>query len=313
MVRCRFLFATDLGDPVSSVYLNDSGCMAGTMLGKVWMYTFDGHVAETLTAFSEEGVRGLYLDQDCGFATLSEGCRGWKRAAPHAQTGTLSFRNIDKKNAQGVKHVLQRGPWACVLFPNSSTVIHVPRQEHYPRSLKVYEFGSWQEVAPCDYDGESLVVVDRTQPVGCPIFRLIQLERNEHIEIDSLPKASRASLVKLWGPDCLAYAVGNKVLVFDYRLRQVRHTLSGHRGEVVAIDSSDDEIVATLDTEAVVKLWCGATGECRLTLHVPEANYFLGYPYCLCLSGNRVMVSADEGAFLVEFDEIVGQASVMQA
>jgi len=302
--------------------------MAGTMLGKVWLFSFDSKQVEMLTAFSDEGVRGLYLDEEYSYATLSEGCRGWRRTRPHAQQlKETNFRNLDRKNTQSVKHVLQRGPWACVLFPVASTVVNVAKQpqEHHHRAFKLFDVGSSAEVAPCDFDGESLVVVDRSDRTqggfsdacgcasacGCgqelpdrpPVFRLVQLERNEQTEIDNLPKASSVTLIRLWGPDCLAYAVGSTLFLYDWREKALRRPpLSGHRAEIVAVDAHSPEIIATLSSDASVKLWKGATGECVQTLFVPGASFFLGYPYCLYVQGRRVLVSADEGVILLELD-----------
>mmetsp|Transcript_48432 Transcript_48432/g.138424 ORF Transcript_48432/g.138424 Transcript_48432/m.138424 type:complete len:309 (-) Transcript_48432:123-1049(-) len=302
MPRCRFLFACDLGDPISCVHVTEHGCMAGTMLGRVWLFSFESKQVEMLTAFSDEGVRGLYMDGESSYATLNEGCRGWRSSKPHAQVGTVNFRTLDRKNTQSVKHVLQRGPWACVLFPISSTLVNVTRQEHHSCGFKLFDFGSSTEVVPCDFDGETLAIVDRTHVGGPPVFRLVQLETNDITEIDSLPKASSTSLVKLWGPDCLAYVVGSTLHLYDYRKKQVRYSLRGHRSEIVAVDAHDSEIIASLSTDAVVKLWSGTTADCMQTLRVPEASFFLGYPYCLSVQGRKVVVSGDEGVYLLELD-----------
>merc|ERR1719367_2368549 len=110
-----------------------------------------------------------------------------------------------------------------------------------------------------------------------------------------MPKASSATLVKLWGPECLAYVVGNVLYLYDYKKQQLRQCLRGHRAEIVATDAQDCEVVATLSSDAVVKLWNGNDGECMQTVFVPEATFFLGYPYCLSVQGRRVSVSADQG------------------
>jgi len=276
--------------------------MAGTMLGRVWLFSFENKQVEMLSAFSDEGIRGLYMDEESSYAILNDGCRGWRLSKPHAQVGTVCFRSLDRKNTQNVKHVLQRGAQACVLFPISTTVVNVTRQEHHHCGFKLFDFGSSTEVVPCDFDGETLAVVDRTLAGGNPIFRLVQLARNDITEIDCLPKASSASLVKLWGPDCLAYVVGTVLYLYDYSKKQVRHSLRGHRAEIVAVDARDAEILATLSNDAVVKLWSGTRGDCLQTLFVPEASFFLGYPYCLCVQGRRVLVSADQGVYLLEVD-----------
>lgn len=96
-MRCRFLFQADLGDPISSIFVNELGCMAGSMLGKVLLYSFQEHQVEILSAFSDEGVRGLYLDQDVAFATLTDACKGWQRTPPHMHVSSLNFRSLDKK------------------------------------------------------------------------------------------------------------------------------------------------------------------------------------------------------------------------
>jgi len=303
MPRCRFLFAAELGDPISCIYLSDVGCMAGTMHGKVWLFDFDTKQVEMCTAFSDEGIRGLYCDADVAIATLTEGCRGWKRPSPLTSMATTSFRSLDKRNTQSVKHVLQRGPWACVLFPISSTVVNVARQEHHHRAFQLFDFGSSAEVVPCDFDGESLVVVDRTQGGSRPVFRLIQLERNEQVGIEHLQHGSHVTLAKLWGSYCLAYvAGGSTVYLYDYQKKQLARKLVGHRAEVIAMDATDPVSIATLSTDGAVKLWTGATGECKATVYIPEASFFLGFPYFLSVQGPRVLISADEGVFLMEFD-----------
>lgn len=298
------MFQADLGDPISCVYVNDFGCMAGTVQGKVMLYNFQDGQAEVLTAFSDEGVRGLYMDNEVAYATLMDLCKGWNMEPPHQQSISVNFRNWDRKNSQHVKHILQRGPWACVVFPMASTVMHIPRQEHHQRSLRLFDYGgTGSEVAPCDFDGETLVLVDRSAGTGPPIFRVVQLERNEHLEIEAMPKASMASVIRLWCGSYLVYSVDSSLLVYDYRDKELKATITGHRAEIVAVDTQDPEILATLARDASVKLWNGRTGQCMTTVHFEDAHYFMEYPYCLSVSGHRILVSADEGVFLTELEQ----------
>lgn len=305
--RCRFLFAAELGDPITSVHVNEHGCLAGTMLGRVWFFGFESKEVELLASFSDEGIRGLFMDEDSSYAVLNDQCKGWRMARPHQQVGTVCFRSLDRKNTQTVKHVLMRGSLACVLFPITSFVVNVARQEHHTCNFKLFDYGSSSEVVPCDFDGETLAVVDRTNSGACPVFRLVQLASNDIMEIDYLPKANHTALLKLWGSDSFAYAVGSTLYIYDYRKREVTQSLR-HRAEIVAIDAQDPEIVASLSTDAWVKLWQGTTGSCLQTIFIPEATFFLGYPYCLCLQGRRLAVSADEGAFLLELGATPGEA-----
>lgn len=308
--RCRFLFACDLGDPVTSVFVNETGCLAGTMQGKVWVYSKDTNRVDVLAAFLDEGVRGLYMDADACYVTCGDECRSWRRRSL-VEASTVSFRNLDRKNTQSVKHVLQRGAEACVLFAMSSTVVNVPRREHHHRGFRLVDFGNSAEVAPCDFDGANLVLVNRRDASQSPVFNLVHLERNEQTEIDKLPQASRVSIVKLWGPDCLAYVVGSSLHIYDHRKRALLRSLSGGGGEIVAVDAHDSEMIATLSSDSVVKLWRGTTGECVRSVRFPEAGFYLGYPYTLSVHIQdsfranlvvSILVSADEGVFLVELE-----------
>eukprot|EP00929_Paragymnodinium_shiwhaense_P012818 TRINITY_DN12070_c0_g1_i2.p1 TRINITY_DN12070_c0_g1~~TRINITY_DN12070_c0_g1_i2.p1 ORF type:complete len:144 (-),score=30.12 TRINITY_DN12070_c0_g1_i2:44-475(-) len=135
-----------------------------------------------------------------------------------------------------------------------------------------------------------------------PTYRVVHLERNQQQEVEGLPSVSRISMLRLWSKDCFVYVVGTTIHIYDFVKRRMRHTLKGHAEEVIAIDASDADAIASLSTDGVVKLWSGEDGRCRQTLFVPEANFFLGYPYCLHLHGNKILGSSDEGAFLLEFE-----------
>jgi len=315
-LRCQFLFAVDLGDPISSVYLSDAGCMAGSMKGKVWIYSFDTKQTTTLADFNEDGaIRASYLDAEDCWATVEEGCRGWKRSAPNNPLSrAVNFRTLDKdKDRQtqngaplqgAVKHVLQRGPWACVLFTAASAIVNVTKEKDYRHcEFKLFEMGSSQEVAPCDFDGESIVVIDRQLSATNPIFRFIELDAKKQIEVDSMPRAGSVTLAKLWGQDHVAYVCGGSAVYFyDYRRKQTTQTLNGHRAEIIAMDASDAERLVTLSSDAQLVLWQISSGQILQSLHVPEASFFMGFPYCLSLRGSRILISCDEGVILIEFD-----------
>mmetsp|Transcript_81084 Transcript_81084/g.235199 ORF Transcript_81084/g.235199 Transcript_81084/m.235199 type:complete len:379 (-) Transcript_81084:224-1360(-) len=316
--RRRFLFQCDLGDPISSIHLGPAGsCMAGSVQGRVWLVggsrsssrgaSWDGAApprAELLAGFSDEGVRGLFVDEDAVHATFAENCKVWTRSKPHIQQTGICFRSLDRKNTQSVKHVLQRGAWACVIFPLSTTLVNVARREHHHRPFKLFDYGSSADVAPCDFDGEQLVLINRTRSDLGPSFHLVHLERNEQKDLMDVPDAMYVSLVKLWGPDCIACVVGKTLQLYDHRKDELRFMLCGHAAEIIAVDARSEDCIATLSADAIVKLWCGRTGACLRTLHVPGANFFLAYPYCLCMQDQRVLVSSDEGVWLLELSPL---------
>lgn len=302
MPKCRFLFDCERGDPVSAVFLDETGCMAGTMWGRVWMYNFETKHSEDLAAYSDEGIRGTYLLDDTAYATLTESCSGWRRVAPFPQTTNTCFRTLDKKSTQTVKHVLQRNHLICLLFPIHTTVMDLLRQEHHSRKFKLFEYGSSQEIAPCDFNGESLLVTDWTH-YTCPVFRVVHLEKDEVTEITELPRAASTTIIKLWTTSSLVYVVGGRQLfIYDYRAKSATQRLRGHRAEIVALECEHERLISSLSADGIVKLWNGEKGECLQNLYVPEANFFLGFPYFLAARGKRVLIAADEGVYLMELE-----------
>jgi hypothetical protein len=261
------------------------------------------------------------MEEDACWATVgSEGCRGWKKAqgrwTDQPGPAVVNFQSLDRKNTQkqNVKHVLQRGPLACVIFPTVSTKVNVTTQDYQHYEFKFFDMGSQEEVVPCDFDGESIFVIKRSKSETSdsadrrrgPSFCFINLERpKELVEVEELPYGSSVSLAKLWGNDCLAYvAGGSSVYVYDYRRKQLREQFSHKNAEVIAMDASDPERIVTLSCDAQVSVWQISNSGSRLILnfHVPEASFFLGFPYCIALCQKKIMLSADEGAILIEFD-----------
>merc|ERR1712032_1736084 len=135
-----------------------------------------------------------------------------------------------------------------------------------------------------------------------PQFRVIHLESNEHVVVTNLPKAREMTHARLWGSDHLVCVVGSSLQVYDYRERKRKHVLRGHRGEIVALDAQDDQTITSLGSDGVVKMWEGRTGVCLHSFCVPQATFFFGYPYCVCVREWRIVISADQGVFLLELD-----------
>jgi len=250
----------------------------------------------------------LYLDEECGYATFVDTCRAWRRSRPHAPAGSMCLRSLDKKSGGSVKCVLQRGPLACVLFPLSTSIVNVIEREHHHRPFKLFDYGSPSDMAPVDFDGQHLLVIDRSQSGTGPTVHLVHLDRGSQTHLDDLPQAQFLTALRLWGPDCVACVAGREVHIYDHGRRMLRRSLIGHGAEIVAVDARNAETIATLGADGVIKLWRGSTGECTRTLRVPGANFFLAYPYCLCLQDQRIAMSSDEGVWMLDVSPRGGDA-----
>ncbi|CAK0909484.1 unnamed protein product, partial [Prorocentrum cordatum] len=101
---------------------------------------------------------------------------------------------------------------ACCLFAQNSAVVHVGRREHHHRAFRLLDHGQWEEVAPCDFDGEQVALLDRSNAIqqggnSTVRIRVMHLETNQLTEVDKLHGASQMSILKLWNSNCIAYAV----------------------------------------------------------------------------------------------------------
>lgn len=312
--RCRLVFATDFGDPISCLFLGNTGTTAGTMCGKVWATDFSSD-GELLCSYSEEGVRGLYMDERCCYVISNDGFNVWQRSGlDWTNTGSpVCFRSLDRKYTANARYVVQHGPWACVLFPIYTSSVHVSRREHHHRRFKLSDYGTSGEIGPCDFNGESALFVDRAALRGRASFFVVHLERNEPVYLDELPNVGCVgspwaaapggpSLMKLWGSDCVAYVEGCVLVLYNFRRREIHQELRGHWEEIIAVDAHELTAVATLSRDGFIKLWSGDSGACIRTLHVAGASFSMEFPYYLHWVGQRMAVAADEGVFLINLD-----------
>jgi WD40 repeat protein len=277
------------------------------MQGKVRFFDAATQRVETLTAFLEEGVRGLYMDDTTCYVTAGDECRCWRRSEPFKEAGHISFRSLDRKMAQNVKFVLQTGPLACCLFTQNSAVVHVGKREHHHRAFRLLDHGQWEDVAPCDFDGEQVALLDRSHTIqqgGDSMIRIrvMHLETNQLTEVDKLLGASQMSILKLWNSNYIAYVVGNTLHIYDFRNKRTHSSLGGAGREILAVDTRSAQSIVTLNGSGEVKLWNTATGECSRTLRIPEAGFFFGFPYFVSAQGGNIAVSADEGVYLIELE-----------
>lgn len=277
--------------------------MAGSMMGKVWITTWDTQKSENPNGFSDEGVRFLYCDKQCIFITYTDTCQQFWRTKPNSLVQTRYFSQFDTHGS--LKYVLQRGPQACLLFPNTCVEFNLIKGQSHKRAFKLSELGGVpsEDVAPCDYDGERLCCVHRADEGATPCFRVVVLEPNTAVDIDDLPRAREVTLAKLWGTDHIAYIVGSLLRIYNYKERRSGHILRGHRREIVALFAEDELIITSLSADAVVKMWNAKTGVCLHTFFVPEATFSFGYPYCVAVQERRIVLAADQGVFMLEFDE----------
>jgi len=313
-VHCRLVFECNFGDPICCLFLSSTGTMAGTTCGRVWANDFstDG---ELLCSWSEEGVRGLYMDETCCYVISNEGFNVWqRRGLGWVDTSSpVCFHALDMKSTANARYVVQRGPWACVLYQGYTSSVHVSRREHYHRQFKLSDYGTSGEVGPCDFNGETALFVDRAALRGRASFFMVHLEKNETVYLDDLPSVGCVgpplgaapggpSLMKLWGLDCVVYVEGSVLVLYNFRRRQIIHEFRDHWDEIVAVDAHELTALATLSRDGVVKRWSGDSGDCIRTLYVAGASFSLGFPYHLHWVDQRIAVAADEGVFLVNLD-----------
>jgi len=300
--RVSLLFTADFGDPISTLYCNEVGCVAGTYLGKVWRHRWDTKETTSLAAYSENAVRCVYLNPSYDTYTLigEAALQVWPDG--HLQHRIMEF---DRKTVLGPqnssKFVLSWQNLALILFPASTIGVNLLTAETIPHLFRLFDLHSNGEGCPSDFDGEAIVCVCRCS--SSVVVTVIDLEKNEHFTIPKIPGWSTLSIVRLWGPRCLAYVTKARiVVVYNYCNHTVLHRWK-HNSDVLALDASDDKYIFVLMKNGSVKVWNGESGVCNYTLTVAShASFHLRFPYYILASWPRIILSCDEGVVVLELD-----------
>eukprot|EP00386_Alphamonas_edax_P009231 GDKI01030402.1.p1 GENE.GDKI01030402.1~~GDKI01030402.1.p1 ORF type:complete len:495 (+),score=90.68 GDKI01030402.1:1-1485(+) len=333
------------GDPVSSVYVDYDSVCFGTLCGRVVMCTLLPGVATTpdntwrpnmkihqLAAFNDEPVKGVYTEGDCAYATVGDlHCRVWSRTDSRQQR---SFR-FDRKNST-LRFVLQRGAHA-VIFTSGCILrsLVTDDEQQWVTNWKLSDRNS----APYDVQGDVVATFDTFDE---PVVRIINTHTANVLYSKVVPSlkhtpthikiaparthflwvtSARAIEIHDWSTKTsfvLPKAHSNDIIMIEWvdghqpptPQTEDTHTLREHHQRW---DTSGTRFVS-VDKGGVLKLWCVDIGKarCVLTTQLKGPGFFLGWPYQMCVRGNLIVFSADEGVFLVDLAYLLEAASGKQ-
>eukprot|EP00397_Hematodinium_sp_SG-2012_P031888 GEMP01033897.1.p1 GENE.GEMP01033897.1~~GEMP01033897.1.p1 ORF type:complete len:322 (-),score=42.99 GEMP01033897.1:1108-2073(-) len=304
MSGSRLLFANDFGDPISAIYVNDVGCMAGSYLGKVWRYQWDTEHWMILAPYSDNSVRSVYMTPLESYAMIGERTiRAWEIEHGVPMKKKLNFDPkapaIGTSSVGSVKFVCGWQHLVVVLYPTTTVVMNLPSCESVTRSFRLFDNGGAARTAcPTDFDGEALVCVDRGDSIS---IKVIYLERNEVFNVVNVPDVDTMSFVKLWGPKCLVYVTkARDVVVYNYTARFAVHRWQ-HKSDVIALDTANPTYIFVLLQNGDVNIWNGDSGKREKTEKCPPGvSFHMGWPYFISVHETHIVVSCDEGVAIVE-------------
>eukprot|EP00916_Digyalum_oweni_P001972 GHVL01003748.1.p1 GENE.GHVL01003748.1~~GHVL01003748.1.p1 ORF type:complete len:313 (+),score=45.72 GHVL01003748.1:47-985(+) len=291
------IFPFPKGDPVCSLYINETGSIAGTILGRVFLHIFEKKRSLCLAAWTDDAVRGVYMDSSTAWATVGEShASSWSLSNPKA------YRQVrfEKPLTDSTKFVLQDGPLVVIVCKNVLWKVDVVTEVTECFQFQPLEDGT--VTAPTDFNGTHIAIAEwpksrarrvhvHATTTQCPVESVI-----------NLPKSSPSvTQIKLWPP-------GRLVTVFKQRCLHVWnlqdcsriHEWSHHTDDIIAIDGSKMRLVS-LAKDGIICIW-DTVGGCIASLYVPGATFSLGFPYYIMSNsnGSKIIFSSDEGVLLVE-------------
>jgi hypothetical protein len=119
----RFVIPTDPGDPATIVFIDDSFVVAGTIMGKIWVYNIADDTRCLYVGFSDDAVRGVYVEDGALYATIGDQyCKVLRLKDPLDQLETKFDR---RSGSSGFRYVFQKFNQVTIIYPGMTTFVDV--------------------------------------------------------------------------------------------------------------------------------------------------------------------------------------------
>jgi hypothetical protein len=119
----RFVIPTDPGDPATIVFIDDSFIVAGTLMGKIWVYNIKDDTRCLYVGYSDDAVRGVYVEDGALYATIGDQyCKVLRLKDPLDQLETKFDR---RSGSSGFRYVFQKFNQVTIIYPGMTTFVDV--------------------------------------------------------------------------------------------------------------------------------------------------------------------------------------------
>ena len=311
--KSHLVIPADFGDSVSATFVDRDYVVCGTLLGKIWLYKFDRNSRILIAGYSDDSVRGVYVEDGTIFATIGDQC--CKRIQVSDPIDQLETKFDRRSSSSGFKYVIQKFNQVTIVYPGMTTFVDVSTNEQNMCPFKMQQ-PLVLNICPLDAFQNLILLSEFPSTSADPSAEEVRAHRKLKI-VDVAAGLTRFELVEpmvtlaqLINDKIMIYCVGNTVLVFNFvEKKQIQCLKRLHGGSaILALDSclplrGPEPLTATLAKDGSVRVWDFLTGTVLLGGDVSNFCFSLGFPYLLQVhlgSTPRAVVSSDYGAHVVD-------------
>jgi hypothetical protein len=319
-VTGKLVIPGDLGDPVSSLFIDGEFVACGTLLGKVWLYRIGRNTRKMFAGFSDEAVRGIYVQDSTLYATIGDQfCRQYRVNDPYDQ---LDVKFSRRSNGSGFKHVIQHFSQVAVFYPGMTLFVDVvsntqsmcPYKLQRPVILNVCPIDSYQYLVLFTEFGVS---ESSSEPLPRK-FRLVDVSTSAvRWESDD----AQIAHARFINESTLVYVKGRSFVLCNFagNNASLREFPTSAR-DVVALDcglcmgADNPGLILSVSQDGVISALEWTTGKVRYFSRLKSCYSFsLGFPYFVkgFLDDKRalhVAISDDYGVHYMEMKNENGKA-----
>lgn len=294
MPQTKFVVSTDFGDPVSALFMTEEYVVCGTLLGRIWLYKINDNCRVLLAGFSDDAIRGVYIEDGFVFATIGDQfCKKIRISDVCDQLDTKFDR---RSSSSGFRYVLQRFEQVTIVYPGMTTFVNVTANE---QSMCPYKIQQARVLNVCPLDAFSYFLLLSEFPQGsddcaaapCRKLKVVNVSTNVTVWEISAQGITFSSFLS---DSLVMYLLNDERLIVCNFVTNVQ-TLCLRIGPVIAA-SVNGTLVTTLTRTGHIRQWDSSNGttlsETRLTGHF---SFSLGFPYFIQTVGSRFAVSSDYG------------------
>ena len=303
-----FVIPTEPGDPVSSVFVDGNSIVVGTLLGKVQVYDINRNSRKVVAGFSDEGVRGIYLQDGTIYATVGDlHCRQIRIMDPYDQLETKFNR---RSTSSGFKYVIQKFNQVTIFYPGMTIFIDVctnvqsmcPFKLQHPMALNVCPIDCYHyQVILSEFPVSDL------SPPPPRKFKVMDVSTGD-LKCELFDP--RISQVRFINEHLLVLFAANKwFIIYDILLKKEISKYSNfHKSDVVAIDCSlcigdaGRPWISSVGSNGSVVVWNYETGKVEgESGQLRSPCFSLGFPYCI-----QAYYSSEKNIFQIALSDDYG-------
>lgn len=237
----RFVIPTEPGDPTSVLFIDDSYVVSGTFMGKIWVYDVGNDTRCLYAGFSDDAVRGLFIQDKTLYATIGDQyCKVVRLNDPLDQ---LEVKFDRRSGSSGFRYVFQKFNQVTIIYPGMTTFVDVvsndqnmcPFKIQQPNILNVIPVDSFHYYLllsefPASMTGEEIVRETRR-------IRIVDVSIGETIFTQPSPSITHASLIDKKHMLLINNSQFMTVYNFKDKIEVVRIRNLHKSADVVAIDA----------------------------------------------------------------------------